>query len=87
VNVAGVGVTAASDNSDAALALVEFLLSEQAQRYFADTTFEYPLVDGIPANAAVPAFDTLSPPAIDLSDLASIAETQELLADLGLLTL
>ena len=87
VNVAGVGVTAASDDSEAALALVEFLLSEQAQRYFADTTYEYPLVDGIPANAAVPAFDTLSPPAIDLSDLASIAETQELLADVGLLTL
>ncbi len=87
VNVAGVGVLASSTNSEAALALVEFLLSEQAQRYFADTTYEYPLVAGIPASDAVPAFDTLAPPAIDLTDLASLAETQELLADVGLLTL
>jgi iron(III) transport system substrate-binding protein len=87
VNVAGVGVLAGSDQQPEALQLVAFLLSEQSQRYFADETYEYPLVPGIPASDQVPAFDTLSPPAIDLSDLDSLAETQEMLADAGLLTL
>lgn len=87
VNVAGVGVLAGSDDTADALELVAFLLSEQSQRYFADETYEYPLVAGIPASDQVPAFDTLSPPAIDLSDLDSLAETQEMLADAGLLTL
>jgi iron(III) transport system substrate-binding protein len=87
VNVAGVGVLASSEHSDEALELVEFLLSETAQRYFADETYEYPLVAGVPASELLPPFDTLEPPTIDLSDLDSIAETQELLSDVGLLTL
>ena len=33
------------------------------------------LVDGIAASDAVPPFDALSPPAIDLTDLDSLAET------------
>ena len=87
VNVAGVGVLASSDNQDAARQLVEYLLSEESQRYFADEVYEYPVRTGVAANAAIPAFDTLSPPAIDLSDLDSLAETQEMLSDAGLLTL
>ena len=87
VNVAGVGVLASSDNQDMALQLVEFLLSEESQRYFADETYAYPVRTGVAGNAAIPAFDTLSPPAIDLSDLDSLAETQEMLSDAGLLTL
>ena len=83
VNVAGVGVLASSEHADDALELVEFLLSETAQRYFADETYEYPLVAGIPAADLLPPFDSLEPPAIDLSDLDSIAETQELLVRRG----
>ncbi|MEN9644589.1 MAG: hypothetical protein RL238_1258 [Actinomycetota bacterium] len=86
VNVAGVGVLKSSDNSAAALALVEFLLSERGQTYFAETTYEYPLRSGVPVAAELPSLDELQPPAIDLSDLESLAETQQLLDDVGLLT-
>lgn len=86
LNVAGVGVLASSKNTDEALQLVAFLLGETAQRYFADETFEYPVARGIAASPLAPALDTLEPPTIDLADLDSIAETQELLADVGLLT-
>ncbi|MDO8392732.1 MAG: iron ABC transporter substrate-binding protein [Actinomycetota bacterium] len=86
VNVAGVGVLKSSGNRTAALALVEFLLSETAQRYFAEKTFEYPLVAGVALPDGLPTLDELDPPAIDLSDLDTLAETQELLADVGLLT-
>lgn len=87
VNVAGVGVLGSSDNQAAALALVEFLLGEEAQGYFATTTYEYPLRDGVATAEGVPPLDSLSPPEIDLADLDSLAETQEMLQDVGLLTI
>ncbi len=86
VNVAGVGVLASSKNPTAANALVEYLLGEKAQKYFADKTFEYPLVAGVATAADVPKLDTLQPPALDLSDLASLEKTQALLREVGLLT-
>lgn len=87
VNVAGVGVLSSSDNPNAALALVEYLLSVEGQTFFAQTTFEYPLRAGVATAEGVPSLDTLSPPEIDLGDLASLEATQELLSDVGLLTL
>ncbi len=87
VNVAGVGILGSTDEAENAQALVEYLLSERGQGYFAETTFEYPVVAGIPAAEALPPLDSLDPPTIDLADLDSIAETQELLSDVGLLTL
>jgi len=87
VNVAGVGVLKSSNNQAAAQALIEFLLSEAGQRYFAETTSEYPLRDGIALAEGLPTLAELQPPALDLSDLATLAETQELLEAVGLLTL
>ncbi|MDA2957002.1 MAG: iron ABC transporter substrate-binding protein [Actinomycetota bacterium] len=87
VNVAGAGVLAASDGERAAQCFVSYLVSDAGQEYFVTKSFEYPLVAGIAQFEGQPTFDELNPPAIDLSDLSSIAETQELLADVGLLTL
>lgn len=87
VNVAGAGVLAESGNRRAAQCLVSYFVSDTGQQYFVDESFEYPLVDGVAPVDGQPAFDELDPPAIDLSDLSSIAATQELLADVGLLTL
>lgn len=86
INVAGVGILGSSKNKAAAEALVKYMLSEEGQKYFSEKTFEYPLVSGIEAWVNLPALTTLQPPAIDLSDLKSIEETQDLLADVGLLT-
>jgi iron(III) transport system substrate-binding protein len=87
VNVAGAGVLENSDNAQGAQCLVSYLVSDAGQTYFTAKTFEYPLVSDIAVPDGLPAFDELDPPAIDLSDLLTIAETQELLADVGLLTL
>lgn len=87
VNVAGAGVLAGANNQRAARCLVSYLVSDSGQEYFVTKSFEYPLVDGVAQAEGQPAFDELDPPEIDLSDLSSIAETQELLADVGLLTL
>lgn len=87
VNVAGVGILRSSRNSSGAQRLIEFLLSPAAQRYFADTTAEFALVGGIaPGDPSQPTLASLDAPALDLSDLASLEQTQELLQKVGLLT-
>jgi iron(III) transport system substrate-binding protein len=85
VNVAGVGILTTSDDSEAARTLVEFLLSEEAQSYFAEETKEYPLVDGVAADPALPALDDIGTPEIDLSDLSDLEGTLQLLQDVGIL--
>ena len=60
-------------------------MSEKAQRYFVEETFEYPLLPGIDAPEGLPTLDSLVNPELDLSDLESLEQTQELLADAGLL--
>jgi len=86
VNVAGAGILATSANPAGAQAFIDYLLSKTGQEYFSNTTFEYPLVVGIPANSELPALTELNAPAIDLADLKSLEATQDLLARVGLLT-
>ena len=43
VLVAGVGLLATTDNREQALDFIEFLLSDEAQRYFVAETFEFPV--------------------------------------------
>ena len=85
VNVAGAGVLGTSDNAQGSQCFASYLVSDAAQQYFVTKTYEYPLVPGIPAADGLPALAALNPPAVDLSDLRSIADTQELLSDIGLL--
>lgn len=48
VNISGAGVAANADNVDAAHQFLEFLLSDEAQRMFAELTNEYPVVASAP---------------------------------------
>ena len=83
---AGVGILASSDAQSAAERFVEFMLSADAQRYFADETFEYPLAAGVAASPGLPALDTLNPADVDLSELATALDTAtDLVARAGLL--
>lgn len=83
---AGAGILSSSGNKAAAEKFVTWLLNEESQTYFADETFEYPLVPGIPANAALPAIESITTPSIDLSELATVLDTAtDLVADAGLL--
>ncbi|ARF71015.1 iron ABC transporter substrate-binding protein [Kitasatospora albolonga] len=84
VNVAGVGVLKGNDQSAAAAKAVDFLLSEEAQTYFADETSEYPLAAGIKSKADLPELDTLGVPEIDLSKLESLEVTLEMLREAGM---
>lgn len=75
----------ASNRADAER-LVEFLLSEEAQQYFAEETFEYPLAAGVePAVADLPALESIAAPRLDLSELGGgLEQTRELIRSSGL---
>ena len=85
VNVAGVGILEGSDQADAAAAAAAFLLSDEAQQYFADETAEYPVVEGITSTTHdLAPLTELSGFVVDLNALDSLAETLALLDEVGL---
>lgn len=71
---AGVGVIEGTDMPDAAQEFVEFLLSTQAQEYFARETFEFPVVEGVAPAEGLPALRDIASPDIDLSRLAELLD-------------
>ncbi len=81
----GIGLLEAQSFDLDALELIEFFVSDEAQQYFVDETFEYPLVPGIDAPEGLPALDDLAVADFDLSDLATLKQTQDLLRKYGLI--
>ncbi|MFF9868186.1 iron ABC transporter substrate-binding protein [Streptomyces sp. NPDC013953] len=86
VNVAGAGMLKGADTQQSAYArkAVDYLLSAEAQTYFAEETKEYPLAAGVPTADGVPPLDSLEPPKIDLGRLESLKETLAMLQDAGM---
>ncbi|WP_294181136.1 iron ABC transporter substrate-binding protein [uncultured Schumannella sp.] len=85
VNVTGAGILSGAAGDADALEFVRFLVAEEAQAYFVEQTFEYPLLPGVAAPEGLPALDSLVNPELDLSDLDDLSTTQELLARYGLI--
>jgi len=85
VMVAGAGVLSSSDNEQTAHQFINFMLSEVAQAYFANQTFEYPLVDGVLTNNLLVPLADINRPEINLSDLDDLEGTQNLLREVGIL--
>lgn len=86
MNVAGSGVIATSGNPEAAEALIRFMLQPAAQEYFAEETFEFPLIEGVsPSADFIPELTALVPVDIDLTELADLEATVALLQDAGAL--
>lgn len=80
INVAGAG--ALTDKPEAQI-FIKWLLGKSAQTFFVEKTAEYSLT-GIPAQANLPALSDLPAVKIDLSQLAPLAATLELIRDAGL---
>lgn len=50
INISGAAVTKASKNKDAAVALMEYLASDEAQHWYAETNNEYPVRADVPVS-------------------------------------
>lgn len=71
VNVAGIG---ALSSNPAASELVAYLLSDEAQSYFARETFEYPLVESVDPSVDLPALASVRSPDVDFSRVSEVFE-------------
>ncbi len=86
VSVAGAGVVEGTDQPEAARSFVEFLLSDEGQRFYAEGAeeAEYPLVDGIEPREGLPPLEDLHGPEIELDALGpELEHTLELLNEVG----
>ncbi len=91
VNVAGIGILTTSKKQDAAVKFVDYLLSDEGQRFYTTESAEseYPLVAGVPGPAGLPPLaqlqGTASVSAVKLSDLGKEERaTLEMLNEVGL---
>lgn len=74
IMTAGAGIVSSTDQPELAQDFVEFLLSVDAQEYFATQTFEYPLIDGVAPAEGLPPLDQINGPDIDLSQLSDVLD-------------
>jgi iron(III) transport system substrate-binding protein len=80
-----VAILEGADQREDAQALVEFLLSAEAQRFFSQETFEYPLARGVDPADTLPPLSEIPTTTIDLDELGGgLARTAELIQDSGL---
>lgn len=85
INVAGVAITKTTDQKADVEALIDYLLKQSSQNYFAQETNEYPLVKGISAPSKQVPISKLNPPNVNLTDLDDLPATLNLLQQAGVL--
>ena len=72
VNVSGAGVTAAASNPAAAIALIEFLASDESQRWYAETNNEYPVRDTVEPSALLQSWGSFKADPVPMSELGRL---------------
>jgi len=71
MNISGMAMTKAAPNQDAALKLMEFLSSDEAQKIYAETNHEFPVKPGVPVSALVASWGSFTPDTLPLIDIAA----------------
>ncbi|MDH3314449.1 MAG: Fe(3+) ABC transporter substrate-binding protein [Gammaproteobacteria bacterium] len=71
VNVSGAGVTTAAPNRDNAIRLLEFLVTDEAQAWYAEVNNEYPVKPGVPWSETVREMGRFKADELNLSALGS----------------
>lgn len=74
VNISGAGVTKASKNREAAVKLLEFLASDEAQKVFPIETSEYPVVPSVEWSELQKSWGKFKEDALNLSVLGELNE-------------
>lgn len=87
INIAGCAVLAKGKHGEAAEQFVAFLLSEESQRYFADSTHEYPVTPAVTSSGKLLPLGSLLnlAPRVSLNNLEDLDGSLELLRKVGLL--
>lgn len=78
------GIVALSDN-DTTINFIRYLLTQEAQSYLASEAYEIPLVEGVNPPPGLPSLSSINPPKVDLTQLADLRPTLDLMRDVGVL--
>ncbi len=70
VNISGAAVARHSPNRDNAVALLEYLVSDQAQSLYAKANYEYPVKAGVELDPVVASFGQMKIDALPLTEIA-----------------
>ena len=70
MNVSGIAMTKAAPDKAAALKLMEWLSSDEAQQIYAETNHEFPVKPGVPRSALVQGWGEFKPDSLGLADIA-----------------
>ncbi len=71
MNISGVAMTKSAPNKAAALKLMEFLVSDAAQKIYAETNYEFPVKAGVPVSDLVASWGAFTPDTLPLTDVAA----------------
>ncbi len=71
MNISGMAMTKSAPNHDAALKLMEFLSSDEAQRIYAETNHEFPVKPGVDVSALVKGWGPFTPDSLPLTAIAA----------------
>ncbi len=85
INVAGAAILGTSSRAEMAEELITYLLSSDAQEYFAFETYEYPLMRDARAHGEVVPLSEIDTPDMDLGNLYDLQATLNLLRKTGVL--
>lgn len=85
INIAGLGILDTAKDKSLAEEFIEYMLGEDAQTYFATTTYEYPLIEGVKVLGPQKPLSEIETPNIDLSDIDDLKGTLALLQEVGAL--
>lgn len=69
INVSGMGVTKHAKNRAEAIQLLEFMVSDDAQAYYAEINHEYPVVKGVSSSPTIASLGEFKSDALNLSTL------------------
>jgi iron(III) transport system substrate-binding protein len=81
VNVSGAAVAKNAPNKDAAVKLLEYLVSDAAQKMYAEVNFEYPVKQGATIHPIIAALGPLKVDSLNLADIARARATASKLVD------
>lgn len=81
INVSGAGVVKSAHNKTNAIKFIEFLLSDESQRIYAEKNMEYPIKAGVALHPIVASWGTLNPDTISLKKVAELRATATRLID------
>lgn len=81
VNISGMSLAAHAPHKDAAVLLMQYLVSPKAQEMYAEANGEYPVVAGVPEPAVVKGWGTLKPDPLPLARIGELRKAASELVD------